>query len=369
MYKYLPTDSEHIHIFGRCIRKAPLALFWTASGIEFNTDSSEIWIDIECDYEHKENFLRFELDGVCIQRFMVMKGRHEYCILRGFEGEELKNNKVLLEAQPMGDDASRKLLIHGVSCDRLLQPVCDKNIRIEFVGDSITSGEGLGASALTNIWCTGIYGLNSHYAVTTANHFEADYSIVSQSGWGVYCGWDNNMNNNIPSVYTKVCGVVSGSVNEELGASCDNDFDSWQPDIVVVNLGTNDGGASSSPEWTDPDTGKTYQMKRDGEDKDTLDAESADKFETAAVNFLKMLREKNKEAHIVWAYGMCDHFMEKYILEAIDKYKDETEDEKVDYVSLPECRAEQLGAHGHPGIKDHEAASKVLIAALGKYIG
>lgn len=364
MYEYRPNDESCILIFGRTVRQDPLPLFWTASGIEFSTDSSEIYAEIECDYGEKEIFVRFEMDGVCLQRFMVMKGCHEYCIIRGFEGGEMKKVRIILEGQPMEDDESRHLFIRKIKCDKALQPAKRKDLKIEFVGDSLTSGEGLGASAHTNIWCAGIYGLNGHYAYTTANHFDADYSVVSQSGWGVYCGWDNNMNSNIPSVYEKVCGVVKGSENDRLGASAGWDFAAWQPDFIVVNLGTNDGNATASPAWTDPATGISYKLGRDGAGKP--DGDSVRKFEDCAVDFMKTLRRCNPDAQIIWAYGMCDHFMEEYILEAIDTYRKLSADEKITYLSLPECKKENLGAHEHPGPADHTAAAQVLINAIEK---
>ena len=49
--------------------------------------------------------------------------------------------------------------------------------------------------------------------------------------------------------------------NESLGAFEENNFDSWQPDVIVVNLGTNDAGAFNSPEWKDEVTGETHKQK------------------------------------------------------------------------------------------------------------
>ena len=54
--------------------------------------------------------------------------------------------------------------------------------------------------------------------ILTAKKLEADFRIISQSGWGVLSSWDNDPKCAIPKYYEKVCGVVNGERNEELGA-------------------------------------------------------------------------------------------------------------------------------------------------------
>jgi len=360
MFKYLPTDSEHIHVYGRTKKTNPMPLFWTASGVEFNTRATECFVTLEADYSASEVWIEVEMNDCLLQRFVVPKGKNEFLLFKGFTDSEVRTIKVRMSSQPIQDDQARKLLIHEICADRELEAVVAKKRKIEFVGDSLTSGEGLTGRGNDDVWCAGIFGLQGHYGLMCAKYFDADYSIVSQSGWGVCTGWDNNINNVIPVYYEQVCGVLAGSVNDKLGAFDAHDFTKWQPDVVVINLSTNDGGALHQAPWTDPKTGIRYKMHL-GSDGSGMDEDSAAKFEGAAVAFLKKVRKNNPNAYIVWAYGMCDHEMEKYVLEAIETYKTESGDEKMTYVSLPEAKKEQLGSHGHPGVLDHAAAGEVLI--------
>lgn len=366
MYTYKPTDKDHIHVYGRTVMTDPMPLFWTASGIEFSTDSTECWMDIVCEYQVKEQYIRVEINGFMTQRILLLPGDEKICLFRGMPAGELKTITVRLESQPMEDDEKRKLLIKGISCDCLLQPVEEKSCKIEIIGDSLTSGEGLTGTQDSKEWCTAIYGLNSHYGLAVAKHFDADYSIVSQSGWGVYCGWDNNMHCNIPSIYEKVCGVAVGEENDKLGASGAYDFTSYNPDLVIINLGTNDGGAASNdiPAWTDPVTGKEYKQKYESEGN--LDGKSQENLENAVYSFLTMVRKNNPAAYILWVYGMCEHPMEKYLIAAINKYSADNNDERCSYLRLPASVESQLGAHFHPGALDHEASSAVIIEEIEK---
>nr|WP_229523208.1 hypothetical protein [Paenibacillus farraposensis] len=100
-----------------------------------------------------------------------------------------------------------------------------------------------------------------NYTAITATALNADYRVLSQSGWGVLTSWGNNPHGNIPAYYEQVGGMLTGKRDEALGALSDHDFTSWRPDVVVVNLGTNDGGAFYSPAWTDPTSGKVYKQR------------------------------------------------------------------------------------------------------------
>ena len=78
MQRYSPLD-ERVHIYGRCVAREPLPLFWTGSGVEVITDGTELWFELESDYDEWEEWIRIELDGVCAQRRMVDKGRSRIC--------------------------------------------------------------------------------------------------------------------------------------------------------------------------------------------------------------------------------------------------------------------------------------------------
>ncbi len=394
MYKYLPTDEEHIRIYGRTVKRDPLPLYWTASGVEFDTDSTEAYIDIECEYASMEYYLRVEIDGALIQRFLIPCGRIKYCLFKGFPEGTVRTVTVRMETQPFFDDKDRRLLIHEISTDRILQPVTPKTHRIEFIGDSLTSGEGLTGAQNIVDWFAGIYGLTGHYGLNVSKHFDAEYSIVSQSGWGVYCGWDNNIHTTVPSIYDKICGTYNDA---------SWDFASWQPELVVVNLGTNDACAMGSPAWTDPETGTEWKLRsvdpgtvtgsddRDpgskmtgSDDRDSgnssdqvssgenlvrpeLDSESKKRFEDAVYGFLGEIRRCNPGAYILWVYGMCGTVVELYIKETIEKYKTEAGDARVSYLSLPECPEEDFGSHFHPGPKNHGETAGLITDFVEKH--
>ncbi|MCR5033717.1 MAG: GDSL family lipase [Lachnospiraceae bacterium] len=365
MERFLPTDPK-IHIYGRTLHKSPLPLFWTASGIEFMTDATTCYLDLECGYESFEQWIRIEIDDFTMIRMVLPKGRNRICVFHDLAAGCKRKVNLWKEVQAFGPDPEAYLLIHGVELEGNLLELPEKKVKLEFVGDSITSGEGLaGAPSMGEDWAPMIFSCKEHYGMLTARALKADLHIVSQSGWGVCAGWDNNPASIIPPYYHQVCGILQGERNRALGAGEENDF-SWQPDAVMVNLGTNDCGAFDTPAFTDPQTGIAYKMERmeDG----TLSPASLDRFTGAVYDFLKTLRKYNSKAKILWLYGMIGTELSPYIQETVDRFRKETGDEEVYFLELPQIQPEWEGAHHHPGVIHHRKAADVLIGRLEKLL-
>lgn len=361
MQRILPTDRK-IHIYGRTLHKSPLPLFWTASGIEFCTDATSCYIEVESDYGMMEQWIRVEVDDFTMIRMPLHKGRSKICVFHDLAAGCRRKVNLWKEVQPMGQDPDSVLLIHSIEINGSLLDLPPKACRLEFIGDSITSGEGLaGAATMTEDWAPIIFSCKEHYGMLTAKALNADFHIISQSGWGVCASWDNVPTNVIPPYYSQVCGVLTGEKNRELGAFEENDF-SWQPDVVMVNLGTNDGGAFENPPYTDPETGIEYKLRmtEDG----GFEPESVQRFETAVYDFLKQLRMRNPKATILWLYGMIGTPLEEFILETLERYRKDCNDDHVEYLRLPEIREEWEGAHHHPGVIHHHKVAEVLTAKL-----
>ncbi len=360
---YTLPDVENLKVHGRttgCL--SPLTVFWTGSGIELNAKGSELWIEVEVDYDMYEPWISIVINSAPVSRQMLIAGRYWVCVFRGMDENIVKNIKIVKETQAMNDDLECYMQIHSVKFDGEFLPMKEKLYKIEFVGDSITSGEGIIGGKQEDDWISMWFSAVDNYSTMTANALNAEHRIISESGWGVLTSWDNNPHFNIPQYYEKVCGILTGEKNEALGAFKDNDFDSWQPDVVVVNLGTNDGGAFTSPEWRDEVTGEAHKQRlnEDG----TFNEEDLKAFENAVYNFLVKLRKLNKNANIVWVYGMLGIPMLPSIYRAVDTYTKDAGDIKVSVFQLPNTTDETVGSRQHPGILSHEKAAKELTGYL-----
>ena len=368
MKDYRLDEVNELHVYGRTSGiTQPLTLFWTASGIEVNVKATELWVEVEVDYDIYEPWISVTVDGDVISRQMLVKGRYYLPIVRQMDSDTMRNIRILREVQAMSADPKCMLRIHGIRLDGEFCPLQKKAGRIEFIGDSITSGEGLiGAKKELN-WNSMVFSAAYDYAVLTADALNLDYHVISQSGWGTLSSWDGNPAYNIPTYYEKVCGLLTGEQNEKLGAFDPYDFDSWQPDVVVINLGTNDAAAFRQPAlYVDESTGELFDQKvrEDG----TFDANCVKRLQAAMIAFLGKVRHYNPTAHILWGYGLMDISINDCIVEAVEQYRQTTGDVKVSSLEMPLVNADSIGSREHPGKKSHQLFAETLIPEVAKYL-
>ena len=350
--------TPQVRVLGRHVAKQhPLTLFYTAAGIECLFTGSELWLQLNADYNQVEPWVSVELNGAWISRFPVNKGESEICLFRGMTPGTQKHIRVLKDVQAMNDDPNHLLQITGLRYDDgEFLPLPKPKYRLEFVGDSITSGEGAIGAKQEQDWIGAFFSAENHYARMTADALGAEYRILSQSGWGLVSGWDNDPNHVVMPHYPMVCGLAKGARNAALGAGTPNDFENWKADAVIINLGTNDCGAMHNPPWQDPVTGQVYQQT------DTPQGHAV--LEQAVVATLKSLRRYNPGAKLVWAFGMLGDEIRPILERAVNRYRTETGDMDAFYLPLPDSTPETLGAREHPGKACHKQAAEVLTKFL-----
>ena len=326
------AQNARIKIMGRAAQSEDgVDFFWSASGFEANANGSELWARIASDYDKFEVWISVWLNGVQTARLMLNKGTNDICLYRNLPSTNVKNVRVYKETQAMGDDDKHRFLLKSLLTDGDLLPVTPQPLRIEFIGDSITSGEGtVGAKGETD-WTSIFFGATKTWAFKLARMVGADFNVISQSGWGVVSGYDCNLDHAIPKHYEEICSVMKRpNANEKW------DFGRFEPDWVIVNLGTND----QNPCQSRPDI--------------------AEIFEAGVISFLTKIRANNPKAKIVWCYGMIGHILAQQIERAVDAYKKQSGDKAVQYILLPEIDMEKTGALSHPTEAQQQEAADYL---------
>lgn len=360
MLKRIPLDEcGHVRVYGRTNGdRNPLVLYWTASGIEMCVKASEVWVEVESTYNLYEPWVSVTVNGAFISRQMLPKGRYYIPLIRNMNPDEEKTIRFYKDVQAMSADDEHGLKLYSILLDGVFVELPEKSCKLEFVGDSITSGEGVIGAKKEQDWISMFFDSVHDYATLTANALDADYHVISQSGWGVLTGWDNNPGCALPDYYGQLCGLAFGNGNHQRGADMPYDFSRWSADVIIVNLGTNDGGAFNSPEYIDPVTGKRTKQRLN--DDGSMNEEDLSRFKEKCKQFLGVLRFHNPKSKILWAYGMLGIPMEPAIMQAIMEFKEEQGDEEVYYVRLPENTEETVGSRCHPGPKNHVQAAELL---------
>lgn len=345
-----------VRVLGRTTGTDVINLFWTGSGIEFIYTGSELWMEVNADYDTMEPWLSVELNGVQISRFPVNKGKSIVSLFRGMTVGKPKHVRILKEVQAMSGDPVHMLQILGLQyADGEFLPLPEPKYRLEFVGDSITSGEGTVGAVYEEDWISAFFSAVNTYPRMVADALPAEYRVVSQSGWGIVTSWDGIVQNKIPPFYTQVCGLLTGERNASLGALEDYDFEAWQPDAVIINLGTNDATAIQSA----AELGQEWAGTRDIEEVKEI-------LTTAIRDFLKVVRTCNPTAQIIWGYGMLGDSFLPVIREAVESYATETTDSRIHFLQLPDTTPDTVGSRLHPGVKAHRNVARILEEYLMK---
>lgn len=347
---YTSFDSLPVRLLGRTGSDGGAPVLWhTGSGFVCRYTGGELWLRVAADYAQLEPWLAVEVNDAWLQRFPLPRGESKVCLFRGSPPGTVKQVRVLKECQAMPEDPAhrvRLLSLHGQEGE--FKPVPPPRYRLEFIGDSITSGEGLAGAQSETDWLPMFFSAVPHYARLTADALGAEYRIFSQSGWGLCSSWDNDPRHVVMDYYSSVCG--------QCGETAPYNHTAWPADAVILNLGTNDWGAMHELAWHDPVSGRSFRQS------DTWQGHA--RVAATAANALRTVRRCNPNALLVWAYGMLGDELRPTIEEGIQQYKTETGDERVFYLPLPTAVPATMGSREHPGPACHRQAAEVLTAFL-----
>jgi hypothetical protein len=325
-------DNKNLQYTGRIDFAVPTApvISWPGTSIVGNFTGTSL--SVKLDDQAGKNYLNVFLDGdesrpVIIQAEKGSKtyevaahlkpGKHSFLITKRTEGEE---GATAFQGIELADGA------------KLLAPPPRPGRRIEFYGDSITSG--MGNEAPDNGRDDLLKDKNNFmsYAAITARSLGAEMHVVSQSGIGVMISW---FPFTMPRFY------------DQLSAVGDNDskwdFSRWTPDVVVINLLQNDS-------WL---IGRDHKLQPEPNEAQRIDAYKS---------FVKRIRQLYPNAYIVCALGSMDATRPGspwpgYVTAAVDQMRAESGDKRIDTIFF-----EFTGYGQHPRVRQHQANAARLAA-------
>ena len=323
---------------GRTILNEDNSLFFenAASGILFNLDcygdvvaninakgSALTYYTLIVDGKKAEVTTHFKGDQPLYLAKDLPKGVHTFELYVNTEGLTIKD-----------------ITVNG----EVLDPPANKDLYIEFVGDSITSGVDTlwldldGDGKTERIDPTRTSNAYLSYSVLTAQTLGADWSNVSIGG-GTMTDQRKNNRSWIPLVYKQ---------NTLFSNNTEYTFPR-KSDVLVVNLGTND------EQW----------LKKDFGEKEVAKHQEA--FAAALDDLIEFALEKNgRDMKIVFAFGLMSGPTgttdDSYGTYAHNAYKAKVESLRAEGIDAHYVRltARRGGGNGHPSYLDDIEAAKEL---------
>ncbi len=215
---------------------------------------------------------------------------------------------------------------------KILDAPANSDMYIEFVGDSITTAYGNLAKSSDSV-TTPSYpkyqDATQGYAYLTAKNLGADFSLVARQGIGAQIGYQPV---NMQTVYPLLRHAKDTSTAYDFAR---------QPDYVVIALGTNDVA--------------TYQNATYGGDSSNDETYLKNGFKNMAL----LVREKNPNAKIIWAYGMMTSATDTIIPAVIEELGGA--DNNYYCVDLTQNKE---GGNGHPYYTAHTVMATELTAYI-----
>lgn len=341
----ISAENADIRRLGRTLmRNRTLWLGYSLTGAEFDFDGTSLsaelttdWVNDEAWKENFQPYMAVLVNGKLLKRFAVSEGTAEYELYRSEKAE-----KVRIRLVKLSENAFSKVGVLSFSANGKLTATkpCSER-RIEFVGDSITCGFGIEGKSVCDNFKTSTENPLINYASLTANELGAEYQLTSWTAIGVYSNSvkDESVTEpdnawTMPVIYDYTDKAVDGMLGNEPE---EWDHSRFAPQLIVVNLGTNDKDFTRGiPERTAA-------------------------FENCYREFIAHIREKNPQAHIICALGA----MGQELLPQVENAVKMLADERITSLGFEVQREEDgIGSEWHPSTVTHRKMADKLIAEI-----
>lgn len=337
---FIKFNDNRIRYEGRISRPDTTAceFYWPGTSATINFQGTGISALLQD--EKGLNFYNVIIDGGQITKLQLQAGKQQYILAKG-----LPNSKHTLQLFKRTEWEEGTTQFYGFALaanTQLLKAPATKKRKIEFYGNSITSGYAIEDSILSDGDSPeGKYKNNYlSYAAVTARYFNAAYQCTSKSGIGVLVSW-----------FPMIMPQLFDRLNPNQPDSKWN-FSNYQPDVVVVNLGQNDASIIGNP--------NLQQFK----DRFGTQKPSDQQIIKAYQEFYSTLRSKYPAATIICVLGDMSAVhpgspWPSYVTQAVANLHDS---KMLTYFFKP------LQGYSHPRVKDDQQMADELIAFISAHV-
>ena len=301
--------QKEVLYFGRTYKKGNVQWFnWSGSGFSIRFRGSSVAAEFYSNAPDVKNlaYLKVYVDGVEQEDILLKEECQIVMLAENLDADREHTIEVRKRTNARSSTAGvgRLILMDGT----ILEPEAPKERRIEFLGDSLTVGYvaakgGKSAGA----WSTTTEDVTGTYCPQIAQALDAEYQVVAISGRGVVRNNGGDGNVLFPDIYRELDLYNNPGVPYDFAL---------QPDVIVINLGTND-------------------------ESDANKALPAEEFRQGLYSFLKEVRQYNPDAQILYTYGLVRVGLSSSIEEVVHQLQNEG-DEKIHYLQLTQCESWEL---------------------------
>jgi len=236
---FYSADDSKIQYIGRVDFSNPLKPKMWASGayvvIKFSGTFCDLTINDEVIYGSVHNYLEIKIDDQPSFRIQLKNKENKIALAKN-----LPKGEYTVVICKNTEFENGYLEVIGFTCEKLLPPPAKQKRKMEFIGDSITCGFGSDESEIKcddkNAQWYDQHNAYMAYGPIAARSLNAQYHLSAVSGIGLmHSCCDKKIV--MPQVFDKI-----NMAKNELKWN----FNRYQPDVVTVCLGQNDGVQDST---------------------------------------------------------------------------------------------------------------------------
>lgn len=226
---------------------------------------------------------------------------------------------------------------------KLLAPPSNSGRKIEFIGNSITCGYGTEGANRHESFRPETENAWKSWASIISRAFDADCHIVAHSGLGVIRNYGDSLRVSeypvpMPDRFNRTLDMETAPLW---------DFSRWIPDVVVINLGTNDFSTPPHPREV------MFQRKYE--------------------ELLKKVRDAYGEIPVFCVVGpLTDEPCHRYVKEMVRQFNVLHNDGNIHFVSMPPAllnEKEDLGSDSHPSYLGQKKMARMMVPVIGTVTG
>lgn len=317
-------------------KESKTSLWWSGAGVRVKLACKTLEAEITASARDHAPWIGVLMDGAPVARFPLLPGAHRYPLLAGLDGGFAHEVSIIRDSQPSYDEDG-PIYIDALYTDGTPERPAERPLLIEFIGDSLTVGEGCLGPESAEEWRLVWISHMPAFPTLVSEKLNAEKRVIALGGWGAARSWDNQPESRIGRIYNQLCAITPGG-------DVPADFPERAADAVVINLGTNDASALA----------KMTEAER---------AAAEGELRVRAGELMEMARAHNPKALILWAYGLCGKQVEPMLQAAVQDRKN-AGDQNVRYLSL--TPAATNGSRMHPSREAHQKAAEEIAEAIRK---
>ena len=222
----------HSKIWGRTMKEqGMLSLDWPASGVEFNAWFTGTELTVKCSVTSTSEAITVHVDGAEAGKTFLSPKEAELTVSLT---EGYHNIRILKESIT----SDQRISLKAVEFDgAFMDTPEEKDLYIEVIGDSYACGSGsVGVFTFGKAWTKADHSTTHSFAWYLGEKLDADLSVVARGGIGVI---KEGGGFNMRQIYRYNAGLRLRTEETTFKPT-------RTPDIVILELGANDGSAQQA---------------------------------------------------------------------------------------------------------------------------